>query len=156
MTIIRLQTRQSEDSATASVGIDISYSTYGFATSGWGIGATGNYPGNGLKVHLLVYGLDAGAKAQFTIESSENAFETLTQHATCFLSGSIGATSPHGDEDDAEGVAASFPVNPQHFIWGLLDQNLNAIPFGTSSAVLRVNLVSISGGYVDYEAWFQF
>jgi hypothetical protein len=38
---------------------------------------------------------------------------------------------------------------------GYLDQNIAAIPFGTNNAVLRINLVSISGGSVDYEAWFE-
>jgi hypothetical protein len=156
MTTIHLQTRQSEDTPTASTGGDISSSTYGFS-SPWGW----NYPNNTnpstmMRVHLVVYGLDAGATVQFTIESSLNNFETLVQHATCFLTGPFGATSHQGDEGYDEGEATSFPVNPQHFVWGPNDQNIAAIPFGQSSATLRVNLVAINGGYVDYEAWFTY
>src|ERR1700677_886047 len=147
MTIIHLQARESVDAAETggTTGVDISPSTYNFSSS---------TPPNELIV-LAVYGLDAGGTAVFSLQDSVNAFTAYVTHRSWTVVGPVGATSNQGDQDDDEGESTSFPVNPVYFSVSWRD--VPAIRWGTSSAVLRLCVASItSTHYVDYEAWFQY
>jgi hypothetical protein len=146
MTTIWLQTLQTISTPTASTGIDISIDTYGFSSS---------TPPNP-TIFVSVYGLDTGDQAVIQIEDSVNAFSSLVVHKDWTVTGPIGATSPQGEEDDDEGESTAFPINPVNLSVSWRD--MPAIRWGRMSAVLRVNVTSLSGSspHLTYQAWFTY
>jgi hypothetical protein len=157
MTTIHLQTKETLPAGTnPSTGIDISANTYGFS------GVANSNPASGFKVKVCVYGLDAGAFAMIQLQSSTDSFNTYLIHATWSVApGALGATSRQGDQDEGEGGSTAFPVNPQTFVAGWTDQNMASIPWGVDvggengNAVLRVNVVTLTGGNMTFEAWME-
>jgi hypothetical protein len=146
MNTIHLQTKETITSATAATGVDISASTYGFSTA--------NPPNEVIRVR--VYGLDAGDAAVIQIDDSVNAFTNYVTHRAWTAIGPIGATSAQGDTDSGEGGSGAFPVNPVDFSVSWRD--VPEIRWGVSSAVLRVNVSSLTGTspHLTYEAWFTY
>jgi len=146
MTTIHLQTQTTITSATAATGIDISSSTYGFSSSA---------PPNAL-IQVRVYGLDTGDVAVIQLDDSVNSFSAFVTHRAWTVEGPVGATAATGDTGGSEGASSGFPANPVDFSVSWRD--VPAIRWGTSSAVLRVNVSSLTGSspHLTYEAWFKY
>lgn len=158
MTTLPLQSETTIASPTAGTGVDISSSTYGFVSG---------TPPTGLRLWVRVYGADPSTSlaAMIQIQSSTNAFETYLTHAIFNVPpGPIGSTSNQSDTGSGEGNAPAsrsflgtgtqFPVNSWTVSVGQNDQAVGLIPWGVSSAVLRVNVVILNSAKLTYEAWF--
>jgi hypothetical protein len=147
MITVPLQTKTTVTSPTAGPGQDISGTTYGFVS---------NTPILSPVIYVKVYGLDYGDTATIQIDSSVNAFSNFITHQSWTAYGPIGASAASGDTGGSEGLSTAFPQNPSTF--SVSSRDVQNIPWGTSSAVLRVNVSSLHGSspHVTYEAWMTF
>lgn len=143
MTLLTSANPKTITSATAETGLDIS----GLTATGLNVSVT---------IKIAVYGLDAGDTAVIQIDDSVNAFTAAVTHASFSVVGAIGATANTGDTGGSEGASTGFAVNPKYFV--VRGYEAPAIRWGTSSAVLRVNVSKLAGSspHLTYVAWIEY
>lgn len=140
LTLLTSTNPKTVTSATAETGVSIS-------SLASGLNAT---------IKIAVYGLDTGDTAVIQIDDSVNAFTNWVTQSSFPVVGPIGATGETGEEGDDEGESTGFAANPKYFTLHWYDAP--AIRWGTSSAVLRVNVSSLTGSspHLTYTAWFEY